>query len=160
MKSLRWFDIYILLSRDEFELEFSGSSEPELSMKVPSWAEPSWGTSIFELKPSWIFFKNSNQISKFSTSIMIIINCMIICMKIYNIKGALGSWKLWFRYFIEKKNQNQNFGSFSANFWFRAEGKKVTSRAEPSWKSFSSSSGSSQLSSDSSLVGMYEQAPY
>ena len=28
----------ILDSRDEFELEFSGSSEPELAMKVPSQA--------------------------------------------------------------------------------------------------------------------------
>ena len=60
-----------LLNRDEFELKFCGSSKPEL------WrfqAEPSWGTSIFELKPSWNFFKNYNQISKFSTSIMIITN--------------------------------------------------------------------------------------
>ena len=31
-----------------------------------------------------------------------------------------------------KVNQNQKFGSFSANFRFRAEGKKVTSRAENS----------------------------
>jgi hypothetical protein len=40
-------------------------------------------------------------------------------------------------------------------FWYeydQAEGKKVTSWAEPSWKSFNSSSGSSQLGSDSSLV--------
>ena len=35
--------------RDEFELEFSGSSEPELGRCR---AEPSWGTLIFELKPS------------------------------------------------------------------------------------------------------------
>ena len=49
-------------TRDEFELEFSGSSEPEL------WkfrAEPSWGTLIFELKPSWNFFKKYNQISQY-----------------------------------------------------------------------------------------------
>ena len=39
-----------------------------------------------------------------------------------------------------------------ADFQFRAEGKKVTSRANTSWKSFSSSSGSSKLSSDSSLL--------
>ena len=36
---------------------------------------------------------------------------------------------------------------FSASFWFLAEGKKVTSQAKPSWKTFSSS----QLASDSSL---------
>ena len=39
-------------TKDDFELEFSGSSEPEL------WrfrAEPSQGTSVFELKPSWSF---------------------------------------------------------------------------------------------------------
>ena len=37
-------------SSDGFELDFSGLSEPKL------WkfrAEPSWGTLIFELKPSW-----------------------------------------------------------------------------------------------------------
>ena len=58
-----------VFGRDEFELEFSGSSEPEL------WrcrAELSWDTSIFEL------IKNYNKISKFSTSTMIIINFMII----------------------------------------------------------------------------------
>ena len=48
-----------LLTRDEFELEFSCSSKPEL------WkfrAEPSLGTSFSELKPSWNFLKNYNQI--------------------------------------------------------------------------------------------------
>ena len=60
-----------VIKRDEFELQFSGSSEPQLWR---FWAEPSWGTSIFELKPSWNFFKNYTQISKFSTSIMIITN--------------------------------------------------------------------------------------
>ena len=41
--------------RDEFELEFSGSSQAKLwrFRAEPSQAEPSWGTSIFELKPSW-----------------------------------------------------------------------------------------------------------
>ena len=38
------------------------------------------------------------------------------------------------------------------NFQFRAEVKKVTSQAELSWKTFSSSYGSSQLGSDSSLI--------
>jgi len=45
---------------------------------------------------------------------------------------------------------------FSADFRFRAEGEKATSRAEPSWKSVSSSSGSSQLGSDSSLLNIFE----
>ena len=39
---------------------------------------------------------------------------------------------------------------FSVNFQFRAEAKKVPSRAEPSWKTFSLSYGSSQLGSGSS----------
>ena len=51
-------------------------------------------------------------------------------MNLCKTKGILGSWKLWFSYINEKKYQNQNFGSFSADFQFRAEGKKVTSRAE------------------------------
>ena len=55
-------------------------------------------------------------------------------MKIYNTKGVLGSWKLWFSYIIEKKNQSQNFGLFLACFWsifdFELRGKR--SRAEPS----------------------------
>jgi hypothetical protein len=69
---------------------------------------------------------------------------MIIFMNIYKTKGVLGSWKLWFSYIYEKKNQNQNFGSFSADFRFRAEGKKVTSRAELKIL---------QLGTDSSLLG-------
>ena len=64
---------------------------------------------------------------------------MIIYMNLCKTKGILGSWKQWFSYINEKKNQNQkskiknqnqNFGSFAANFWIWAEGKKVTSRAE------------------------------
>ena len=41
---------------------------------------------------------------------------------------------------------------FRPIFYFELKEKR--SRAEPSWKSFSSSSGSSQLGSDSSLVGI------
>ena len=48
-----------------------------------------------------------------------------------------------------KEKSKSNFQLVLANFRFRAEWKKVTSRAEPSWKFFSSS----QLGSDSSLVG-------
>ena len=52
----------------------------------------------------------------------------------------------------DKKNQIKTLiSAHLADFWFRAEEEKVTSRAEPSWKSFSLSSGSSQLGSDSSL---------
>ena len=32
-----------------------------LSWNFPSWAEPSWGISIFELKPSWIFLCTSKN---------------------------------------------------------------------------------------------------
>ena len=55
---------------------------------------------------------------------------------------------------IRKKNmsgQKCQFSDFRAEFFFRADGEKATSRAEPSWKSFSSSYGSSQLGSGSSL---------
>ena len=66
-------------------------------------------------------------------------------------KGVLGSWKLWFNY-INSKNQTKIkiLARFGPVFDFELKGKK--SRAEPSWKSFSSSSGSSQLGSDSSLI--------
>ena len=47
----------------------------------------------------------------------------------------------------EKSKSKSKFQLVSANFRFRAEWKKVTSRAERSWKSFSSSYGS-----DSSLI--------
>ena len=57
---------------------------------------------------------------------------MIIHMNLCKTKGVLGSWKLRFSYINEKKMKNENFGSFSADFRFRAEGKKVTSQAEPS----------------------------
>ena len=50
------------------------------------------------------------------------------------------------RFFFKRSK----FRLVSANFWFRAEEKKATRRAESSWKSFSSSCGSSQLGSDSS----------
>ena len=49
-----WSSFNWAIISDEPELEFSGSSRAEL------WrfrAEPSWGTLIFELKPSWNFFK-------------------------------------------------------------------------------------------------------
>ena len=60
---------------------------------------------------------------------------------------------MWFRYIIQLFSNLLKFQLFLANFRYRAEGKKVTSRAEPSWTSFSSSSGSRQLSSVSLLSG-------
>ena len=58
---------YILPSRDGFELEFSGSSEPELwrFRAEPSRAEPSWSTSVSELKPSWIYTSLSSNFFQF-----------------------------------------------------------------------------------------------
>ena len=55
---------------------------------------------------------------------------------------------------IIKKMKIKISARFSAFFWFRADSKKVTSRAE--LKIFSSSYGSSQLGSDSSLPFMFE----
>ena len=49
----------------------------------------------------------------------------------------LGCWKVWLSYINKNSKINKNFGSFLADFRFRAEGKKVTSRAElwlePAW---------------------------
>ena len=69
-------------------------------------------------------------------------------------------WLLWYilKLITLKPDDNQSkkrkskLWLVSAIFWFRAESKKVTSQSEPSWKSFSSSYGSSQLGSDSSLI--------
>ena len=107
----------------------------------------SWPKTLHMMSaPSW----NSTT----ETHLMIITNCVIIFMNLYKIKGVLGSWKLWFsninEFFLLK---NQNFGSFRPIIDF--ELKRKRSRAEPSWKSFSSSSGSSQLGSDSSLKSAF-----
>ena len=82
---------------------------------------------------SWNVFKNYNQISKFSTSIMIVtnlINCKIISMILYKTKGVLGSWKLWFSYinefFLLKIKISARFGQFLISSW-REKGH------EPSW---------------------------
>ena len=45
-----------LFARDEFELEFPVWSKPSYEG-----SEPSWGTSIFELKPSWQYWQNVLQ---------------------------------------------------------------------------------------------------
>ena len=64
-------------------------------------------------------------------------------------KCVSGSWKLWFSYMNIKKWK-------ISSFWliFDSELKGKRSQAEPSWKSFSSSSCLSQLGSDSSLPSM------
>ena len=94
-------------------------------MKVPSRVEPSWGTSIFEPKPSWNFFKNYNQISKFSTSIMIITNYnLIIYMNLCKTKCILGSWKLWFSYINEKLKEIKISAGFRPIFNFELKGKR------------------------------------
>ena len=74
-------------------------------------------------------------------------------MNLCKTKGVLGSWKLWFSYINEnKKKQTKSKSKFQLVFCrvsilsWREKGH------EPSWKSFRSSSGSSQLGSDSSLV--------
>ena len=155
----------ILSTSDEPELEFSGSSWAEL------WrfrAEPSWGTLIFELNPSWqnivyFFYPFFPQvfIIRFCLYIMILINFMIIIYKeirCFRVK----LYELWKLIKDRSSNFGPFFGPFSADFWLvfgrfllPSWVKKVTSRAEPSWKSFSSSYGSSQLGSDSSLIFTY-----
>ena len=79
---------------------------------------------------------------------MIVINLMIIFLNFYMTIGIFGVKYTNFQTLSNRKKYQKNFSSFSANFRFRAEWKK----AEPSWKSFSSSYGSSQLGSDSSLL--------
>ena len=81
------------------------------------------------------------------------VNCMIIYMNWCKTKVILGSWKLWFSYINENLKKIKISACFRPIFNFELKGKR--SRAEPSWKSFSSSSGSSQLGSDSSLLLMY-----
>ena len=56
-----------LVTTDEFELKFSGSSRAKLK---GFWAEPSLGISIFELKPSLIII--FNQIFQFCAFTIII----------------------------------------------------------------------------------------
>ena len=89
---------------------------------------------------------------------------MIIYMNLYKTKCFLENWKLWFSCINEKKVKkikrikiSARFGQFSISSW-REKGHEP-SRAEPSWISFSSSSGSSQVGSDSSLLIWYHSGP-
>ena len=90
-----------LFTRDEFELEFSGSSRAVLWKYQ---AKPSRGTLIFELKPSWqyrqyvcwkianicnSFFSPSFYYQKF-LSTMIIIYFMFNFMNLYMRIGIFG----------------------------------------------------------------------
>jgi hypothetical protein len=112
---------------------------------------PSWNRAEIFL----ISIKNYNQISPFSYSIMIITNSNQLHYHIYEFMGD----KMCFRKFksmillhkFKKKKKKKKSARFRPIFDFDLKGK--SSRAEPSWKSLSSSSGSSQLGSDSSLVG-------
>ena len=130
--------------RDGFELEFSGSSEPELWMFR---AEPRRaGTLQFS---SWNRADNTDNMYvkklKFWAFITIIICFMFNFMNLYKRIGIFGvkhyNLGTWFEFFqpysikaiYEKKklHQNQNFSSFLPIFDFELDGKR--SRAEPSW---------------------------
>ena len=129
-------------------------------------AKPNWGTSIFELIP-----RPKLTIKK------ILLKFFFSCF--FSLKLLLCS--LWFRFSLwqktfllkmtgflrqklvffwkysgkkKKKSEWQKMPIFEPIFDFRAERKR--SWAEPSWKSFSSSYGSSQLDSDSSLIISHE----
>ena len=125
-------------------------------MKFPSRAE--LGHFNFRAETELKFFQELQSNFQISTSIMMIItNCMKIYMNLYKTKGLLGTWKLWFSYINEKKIfKNLNFSWFQPIFDF--ELKRKRSWAKPSWKSISSSSGLSQLGSDSSLLNMFAWA--
>ena len=74
---ITFLNLQYIPTSDEFELEFSSSSRAEL------WrfrAEPSWGTLILELKPSWQYVY---QISQFCPYNMILINFMIIYLNLF-----------------------------------------------------------------------------
>mgnify|MGYP006975726399 CR=1 FL=1 len=118
-----------MVSRDGFELEFSGSSEPELwSLRAES--SRAGALQFSSWNRAEIFLKLQSNFQS-STSIMIITNCMIIYMNLYKIKGVLGSWKLWFSNINEIfLLRNQNFGSFRPIIDFELKRKRP--RAEPS----------------------------
>ena len=120
-----------------------------------SQAEPSWGTLIFELKTSWIFsliysFFCFNFL--FSPPKLGVLRRNSITFTLFCCK-----WYWFFSYEKRKLDLKKLLSNFRAEKKVRAEGKKVTSRVEPSWKYFSSSYGSSQLGSDSSLEFRYEK---
>ena len=121
------------ISSDEFELKFSGSGRAE---RVPSRAE----LGHFN-------FRAETELTKSSKILTLIINftqifqfcafTIIITSKSDQIQDHLYKstskkrhflcWTLWFSYSL------WNFGSFSANFGFRAEVKKVTSLQLELW---------------------------
>ena len=76
---------------------------------------------------------------------------MIIYVNLCKAKGVFGSLKLLFRWKLKKKKKksNQILARFRPIFDFELKEKR--SRAQPNQKSFSLSSGSSQLGLDSSL---------
>ena len=139
---------------------FPSRAEPSYEV-----SEPSWGTLISELKPSWQCQQNiAILFSQFFSQVFII----RFCLHIYQFRDHLLANKVFFDAYlfyiimkINKKNSSSTenwilahfrpiFGSFLVDF--ASELKWKRSRAEPSWKSFSSSYGSSQLGSGSSLL--------
>ena len=109
---------------------FPARASPSYESSELSWAEPRSGTSIFELKSSWNFFMNYNQISQFSTSIMIITNSNQLHDNFYEFmtKVFLGSWNLRFSYINEKKITIKISACFRPIFDFKLKEKR--SRAE------------------------------
>ena len=115
-----------LPNRDEFELEFSGSSEPELwsfraeSSRAGALQFSSWNRAEIFLRttikfPKFYQYHDYNQLHD----------------NLYKIKGVLGSWKLWFSNINEIfLLRNQNFGSFRPIIDFELKRKRP--RAEPS----------------------------
>ena len=87
----------------------------------------------------------------------------LIAWSIMNLCKTKWCWKLWFSYINKKKKKKNQIkiiisACFGPIFDFKLKRKR--SRAKPSWKSFSSSSGSSQLGSDSSLIRSSIMGPF
>ena len=89
---------------------------------------------------------------------MILINFMLIYLNLCSTKGVfrvelydLGTWFSHFQKVYYESEFQLVFGLFSVSSWSEKG-------HEPSWKSFSSSYGSSQLDSDSSLVPTLSEA--
>ena len=123
---LRW--VHITFGSDKFELKF-----PELSQ-----------AGHFNVRAETEMDFLEYTYSFFSSNFLLLRKSVILRRKsIIHHKENL-----------EKNPSGKNciFSNFRAEIFFSSWTKKVTSQAEPSWKSFCSSYGSSQLGSDSSLT--------
>ena len=150
----------------------------DFSWNFPSWAEPSRKGSVWaEPSQTWAFqFLSWNRRGFFFFLFFFalfknytpIFNCFICSMVISNFNDHLSefihheryfwSWILQLHNFIIFKDENKSSKSIKISIlepklFFSSCMEKVTSRAEPSWIFFSSNYGSSQLGSDSSLLG-------